>query len=63
MKNIISVQELNEERYEVIDTLVNNSDVINFINSVEKIQKTLMTKDIQANEMYRYLLTIMLNQC
>ena len=63
MKNIISVQELNEERYEVIDTLVNNSDVIDFINSVEKIQKSLMTKDIQANEMYRYLLTIMLNQC
>ena len=63
MKNIISVQELNEERYEVIDSLVNNNDVIDFINSVEKIQKSLMTKDIQANEMYRYLLTIMLNQC
>jgi hypothetical protein len=63
MKNISSVQELNEERYEIIDTLVDNSDVIDFINSVEKIQKTLMTKDIQANEMYRYLLTIMLNQC
>jgi len=63
MKNILSVQELSDERYEVIDEVVDYIDVINFINSVEKIQKTLSTNNIEAKEMYQYLLTLMLNQC
>jgi hypothetical protein len=61
--NNIQDHELNDERYEIVDSFVNNTDVINFINSVEKIQRSLSDNNIQPEEMYRYLLTLMLNQC
>jgi hypothetical protein len=61
--NNIQDHELNDERYEIVDSFVNNTDVINFIKSVEKIQRSLSDNNIQPEEMYRYLLTLMLNQC
>ena len=63
INNNIQDHELNDERYEIVDSFVNNTDVINFINSVEKIQRSLSDNNIQPEEMYRYLLTLMLNQC
>jgi intein-encoded DNA endonuclease-like protein len=63
INNNIQDHELNDERYEIVDSFVNNTDVINFIKSVEKIQRSLSDNNIQPEEMYRYLLTLMLNQC
>lgn len=63
MNELISVSELNDERYDVIDKLVIDSELIEFFNSVEKIQNTLMKNNIEAKEQYEYLLTLMINQC
>ena len=43
---LIVVSEINEERYEVIDKLVVDSELKDFFKSVEKIQKTLMKHNI-----------------
>jgi len=66
MKNVnelISVSEVNDERYEIIDKLVIDSELKDFFKSVEKIQKTLDKHNIEAKEQYEYLLTLMINQC
>ena len=63
MNELISVSELNDERYDVIDKLVIESELIEFFNSVEKIQNTLMKNNIEAKEQYEYLLTLIINQC
>jgi hypothetical protein len=60
---LIVVSEINDERYEVIDKLVVDSELKDFFKSVEKIQKTLMKHNIEAKEQYEYLLTLMINQC
>jgi len=57
------MNELTDERYDVIDKLVIKSELIEFFNSVEKIQNTLMKNNIEAKEQYEYLLTLMINQC
>jgi hypothetical protein len=57
------MNELTDERYDVIDKLVIESELIEFFNSVEKIQNTLMKNNIEAKEQYEYLLTLMINQC
>ena len=63
MNELIVVSELNDERYNVIDKLVIESELTEFFNSVEKIQNTLMKNNIEAKEQYEYLLTLMINQC
>jgi hypothetical protein len=63
MNELIVVSELNDERYDVIDKLVIESELTEFFNSVEKIQNTLMKNNIEAKEQYEYLLTLMINQC
>jgi CRISPR/Cas system CMR-associated protein Cmr3 (group 5 of RAMP superfamily) len=63
MNELISVSELNDERYDVIDKLAIESELIEFFKSVEKIQRTLSKHDIEAKEQYEYLLTLMINQC
>ena len=63
MKDKISIEELSDERYDVIDEIVDYIDIIDFIKSVEKIQHTLSASKIEAEEMYQYLLTLMLHQC
>ena len=61
MKNMIC--ELNDERFTVIDKIVNEDDVINYLNSIEKIQSGLLKNNIDAKEMYEYLYTLMINNC
>ncbi len=61
MKNMIC--ELNDERFNVIDNLINEDDVINYLNSIEKIQSELLNNNINAKEMYEYLYTLMINNC
>ena len=63
MNKLISVSELNDERYDVIDKLAIESELIEFFNSIEKIQNTLIKNNIEAKEQYEYLLTLMINQC
>jgi len=63
MNELISVSELNDERYDVIDKLVIESELKEFFKSVEKIQRTLNKHGIEAKEQYEYLLTLMINQC
>ena len=63
MNELISVSELNDERYDVIDKLVIESELKDFFKSVEKIQRTLNKHDIEVKEQYEYLLTLMINQC
>ena len=57
------MNELTDERYDVIDKLVIESELKEFFKSVEKIQRTLNKHDIEAKEQYEYLLTLMINQC
>ena len=61
MKNVVN--ELNDERFNVIDKLINEDDVIDYLNSIEKIQIELLNNNIDAKEIYEYLLTLMINQC
>ena len=61
MKNMIC--ELNDERFTVIDKIVNEDDVINYLNCIEKIQNELLNNNIDAKEMYEYLYTLMINNC
>ena len=63
MNELISVSEVNDERYEIIDKLVIGSELKDFFKSVEKIQRTLSKHNIEAKEQYEYLLTLMINQC
>ena len=59
----ITVTELTDERYEQIDSIVDQTIVNKFIQSTEYVQNDLLDKNIEASEIYQYLLTIMLNQC
>ena len=63
LKIMITVSELTDERYEVIDSIIDQKLVDQFIESVESVEVDLLNKNIEAEEIYKYLLTIMLNQC
>ena len=63
IKIMITVSELTDERYEQIDSIVDQTVVDKFIKTTEHIQINLLDKNIEASEIYQYLLTIMLNQC
>jgi len=63
MNKLISVSEVNDKRYEVIDKLVDKNELKDFFKAVETIQKRLDKHDIEAKEQYEYLLTLMINQC
>ena len=60
---IVTVTELTDERYEQIDSIIDQIIVNKFIQSTEYVQNDLLDKNIEASEIYQYLLTIMLNQC
>ena len=57
------INELNEERYVQIDALVSKEAVNKFIDATENLQIELMNSNVDAKEIYQYLVTIMLNQC
>ena len=57
------INELNDERYVQIDVLVSKEAVNKFIDATENIQIELMNSNVDAKEIYQYLVTIMLNQC
>ncbi len=61
--NQINVSELSEDRYCIIDNLANKDLVNKFINDVEALEIDLMKSNIDAKEIYQYLLTLMINQC
>jgi hypothetical protein len=58
-----TVSELNDERYVQIDSKINEELVNKFIDVTTNLQTEMLKHDISAEEMYQYLLTIMLNQC
>jgi len=58
-----TVSELNDERYVQIDSKINEELVNKFINITTDLQTEMSKHDISAEEIYSYLLTIMLNQC
>jgi hypothetical protein len=57
------INELNDERYVQIDALVSKEAVNKFIDATENLQIELMNSNVDAKEIYQYLVTIMLNQC
>jgi hypothetical protein len=57
------INELNDERYVQIDVLVSKEAVNKFIDATENLQIELMNSNVDAKEIYQYLVTIMLNQC
>ena len=58
-----TVSELTDERYKQIDSIVDQTILDKFIQSTECIENDLLDKKIESFEIYKYLLTIMLNQC
>ena len=60
LSNAFNEIELNESDYINIDQQVSDESVIEFIDACEKIQ--MQIPNIDAQMMYRYLVTIMLNQ-
>jgi hypothetical protein len=60
LSNAFNEIELNESDYVKIDQQVSNKSVIEFIDACEKIQ--MQIPNIDAQMIYRYLVTIMLNQ-
>jgi hypothetical protein len=60
---MITVSELNDERYIQIDSKIDTKLVDKFIDSTTDLQTEMLKHNISAEEMYSYLLTIMLNQC
>ena len=62
MNTLLSVSELNDERYVQINDLVSEDAVMNFIDACEAIETELAKHNIDAKEMYKYMLTLMLNQ-
>ena len=57
------INELNDECYVQIDALVSKEAVNKFIDATENLQIELMNSNVDAKEIYQYLVTIMLNQC
>ena len=60
LSNSFNEIELNDSDYVKIDQQVSDESVIEFIEACEKIQMQIPNVDTQM--MYRYLITIMLNQ-
>lgn len=60
---MITVSELTDERYKQIDSIVDQTILDKFIQSTECIENDLLNKKIESFEIYKYLLTIILNQC
>ena len=60
LSNAFNEIELNESDYINIDQQVSDESVIEFIEACEKIQ--IQIPNIDTEMMYRYLVTIMLNQ-
>ena len=60
LSNAFNEIELNESDYINIDQQVSDESVIEFIEACEKIQ--MQIPNIDTEMMYRYLVTMMLNQ-
>ena len=52
--------EVSDEMYERMDSLVNQSDYMNFINSAEKIMTNLVDEGFEVKDIYYYLYTRLL---
>lgn len=60
---MITVTELTDEEYISVDKLVNDKLVNDFIKATECLEVDLMNHNISADQIYRYLVTLMINQC
>lgn len=60
---MITVTELTDERFVQIDSIINQSVVDKFIDAATNVETELLNENIDASEIYSYLLTILLNQC
>ena len=61
--NTITITELTDEEYIFVNKLANNKLVNDFIKATECLEVDLMNNNIDANQIYRYLVTLMINQC
>jgi hypothetical protein len=61
--NIITITELTDEEYVFVNKLANDKLVNDFIKVTECLEVDLMNNNIDANQIYRYLVTLMINQC
>ena len=61
--NTITITELTDEEYIFVNKLANDKLVNDFIKVTECLEVDLMNNNIDANQIYRYLVTLMINQC
>jgi len=59
LSNAFNEIELTDSEFTKVDNQILNSSVIEFINACENIEK--QAPNVDAETMYRYLITIMLN--
>ena len=60
--NKITITELTDEEYISVNNLANDKLVNDFIKATECLEVDLMNNNIDANQIYRYLVTLMINQ-
>ena len=61
--NEITITELTDEEYISVNELANDKLVNDFIKATECLEVDLANNNIEANQIYRYLVTLMINQC
>ena len=61
--NTITITELTDEEYIFVNKLANDKLVNDFIKVTECLEVDLMNNNIDANQIYRYLVTLIINQC
>jgi hypothetical protein len=61
--NTITITELTDEEYIFVNKLANDKLVNDFIKVIECLEVDLMNNNIDTNQIYRYLVTLMINQC
>ena len=61
--NEITITELTDEEYISVNELANDKLVNDFIKATECLEVDLVNNNIEANQIYRYLVTLMINQC
>ena len=59
--NEITITELTDEEYISVNNLANDKLVNDFIKATECLEVDLMNNNIDANQIYRYLVTLMIN--
>ena len=61
--NEITITELTDEEYISVNELANDKLVNDFIKATECLEVDLANNNIEVNQIYRYLVTLMINQC